>query len=319
MMMKLSSLFRKTPPTLPHTSVARPDLPAAALPLAVDGYGFPRPDWAQFRQWLGSQPEAEHGEWQRAAQHHWLQTMQSRAPDRLAITPSKRFLLLHPTTLPERIGAYTELLEKLTTRLSLALPGLAEPPTGQMPVLLFGQPEDYHNYSSHYYPAYGEYGLSGGMFLAEGMGHIALPYFGFRAVEPVLAHELTHAALWRRKLPRWLDEGLAVTFEHANYPHPGRETPFEQQRAHRALWNAQSIQRFWQGASFLEADEHQQRSYELARVLVEGLSKDRERFLAFVQHAQRRDAGEAAARERLGFSLGDAAAAYLGDGDWGPV
>lgn len=216
--MKLFSLFRRSPAQA--VPAPPPPLPEGVLPLAYDEYGFARPDWRTFEAWLVSQPEASHADWRRAADRQWLAAVQAMAPDRWTITPSQRFLLLHPTQLPERIGAYTTLLEKLTTRLGMMLPELARPPQGQMPVLIFAAEHEYQVYSTHYYPEYGEYGLSGGMFLAEGGGHIALPYFGFRAAEPVIAHELTHACLHHCALPRWLDEGLAVAFEHASYPRP---------------------------------------------------------------------------------------------------
>jgi hypothetical protein len=239
-------------------------------------------------------------------------------PGHWRITESAQFLLLHPEQLPERAQAYLDVLEKLAKRLTLSMPQLAHAPVGKLPVLLFSTPDSYHRYVAYYYPEYGVYGLSGGMFLSEGGGHIALPWQGFRTAEPVLAHELTHAALSGRRLPRWLDEGLAVAFEQANYPHPDRETPFERQRKHRAFWTEASLQRFWSGEAFFDPDEHQPNSYELAQTLVAGLSTERERFLAFVAQAARGDSGEAAARAVLGFSLSEAVGAYLGEGDWAP-
>ncbi|MBV8660422.1 MAG: hypothetical protein JO142_21595 [Burkholderiales bacterium] len=313
--MRLFSLFRRKPAER-FDALPVPSLPAEALTLVVDEFGFPRPDWAHFAAWLAQYPTAEHATHYAAANHLWLEAMRASLPGAHTITASARFLILHPTELPERIGAYTALLEKLTSRLLLLLPGLASAPVGRMPVLLFGHHDAYHHYCAHYYPDYGEYGLSGGMFLATGTGHIALPYHHYAAAEPVLAHELTHAMLRTRRLPRWLDEGLAVTFEQTCYPPRRRETPFEQQAAHQRLWTEDNIQRFWRGDAFFAADEFQTRSYELAQTLVAGLSHDREAFLKFAQAADHRDAGEAAAQATFGFGLGQAMAAYLGQAKW---
>ncbi|SMC29308.1 hypothetical protein SAMN02745857_03754 [Andreprevotia lacus DSM 23236] len=315
--MGLLALFKRKPPA----SAPQPPqltLPPDVLPIYGDELGFPRPDWRHFQGWLAGQPLAEQAAWYGAANHHWLSEWQALAGGSMAIASSPRFLLFYPQGLPERTSAYFDVLESLTTRLLQLLPGLAEPPSGQMSVLVFGSPADYHDYSAYYYPDFGAYGLSGGMFLYEGAGHIALPYHGFHVVEPVLAHELTHAMLRKRRLPRWLDEGLAVTFEQLCYPVRPQQTPFEQQRSHQALWTAETIQRFWSGESFSAPDEYQSHSYELAQVLVGGLSRERARFLAFAGDARRADAGASACQTHLGVSLSEAVAAYLGEGDWGP-
>jgi hypothetical protein len=314
----LSRLFTSKPRDAVSPTTPWRTLPPEALPFDVDEFDYLRPQWPVFYEWLAEQPAEEAGEWRTAAVHRWLSAMVESQPDRWRIAESAQFLLLHPANLAERPAAYLDVLEKLVRRLTLTLPQLAQAPLGKLPVLLFATPDHYHRYVAHYYPEYGVYGLSGGMFLGEGGGHIALPWQGFHMAEPVLAHELTHAALRKRRLPRWLDEGLAVAFEQANYPHPSRETPFERQRKHRTFWTEASMQRFWSGEAFFDPDEHQPNSYELAQTLVAGLSTERERFLAFVAQAKRSDGGEGAAQAVLGVSLSDAVGAYLGEGDWAP-
>jgi hypothetical protein len=76
--------------------------------------------------------------------------------------------------------------------------------------------------------------------------------------------------------------------------------------------------RFWSGKAFSRADEGNALSYGMAHLLTTNLAHEFDRFRAFALSADWPDAGEAAAREHLGISLGDLVGAVLGDGVWAP-
>ena len=142
------------------------------------------------------------------------------------------------------------------------------------------------------------------------------------AIEPVIAHEITHAFLAHLPIPAWLNEGLAVNTERRLCPPPpGLHTPQELHAMHRRYWDDESIQTFWSGQSFLAADDGNLLSYELGRIIVEHLSRDWPRFVRFVQQARLADAGHDAASTVLGIDLGEAVSAMFGAdnaGSWAP-
>ena len=75
-------------------------------------------------------------------------------------------------------------------------------------------------------------------------------------IEPVIAHEMTHAALAHLKLPKWLDEGIAVNTEHRiSTVTVHREHAMELIAKHRDFWNPEKMQEFWTGESFLRTDD----------------------------------------------------------------
>ncbi len=88
------------------------------------------------------------------------------------------------------------------------------------------------------------------------------------------------------------------------------------------FWNAQSIQEFWSGSSFMRTDDGNQLSYDLARILVDQLSRNWPDFAAFVGSARRQDAGATAAHAVYASSLGSLTTALLDmppDPAWDPA
>jgi len=195
-------------------------------------------------------------------------------------------------------------------RVEKLLGGLARFPAQQKSILIvLDSEEDYYHYVSIYYPDGGEFSRSGGMYIHFGCPHFVAVRAGLAAIEPVIAHEMTHSALAHLRLPTWLDEGIAVNTEHklagaGRLPH----TPREVHQMHLRFWNPATIQEFWTGASFHRTDDGHLLSYELARVIVEQMARDWEAFQAFVATAARQDGGAAAAGMALGVDLG----AYVG-------
>ncbi|WP_395789434.1 hypothetical protein [Aquimonas sp.] len=88
-------------------------------------------------------------------------------------------------------------------------------------------------------------------------------------------------------------------------------------RKHAAFWNADTIQEFWSGKSFLRTDDGNLLSYDLARHITGRAAHAEDRFRAFVRHAHQRDAG-VGAEPQLGFRIADLATAMLGEGEWTP-
>ncbi len=85
---------------------------------------------------------------------------------------------------------------------------------GKCVLFAFAKADTYYDYIADYYPDEGEFGLSGGMFLDDGYGHIAIPAVYAGGYERTLAHEMTHALLQRRlPLPAWPNEGVTQVIE----------------------------------------------------------------------------------------------------------
>lgn len=281
--------------------------------------GLPLLDWDAALAWLAQQPEAEQAATRRALQRAWLLHLR----DALGVKPGPAYALrehdglLLLSALPEQQAA---LVQRFTLRcrqqLQQLLAGLAAPrqADGAADILIvFDAEESYYRYTSAYLPE-GEYGLSGGMHIDAGCSHFVVPQGSLTQIEPVIAHELTHACLSHLHIPAWLNEGLAVGCERQICPHPGVQDPALAR--HQAYWTPARLQAFWCGRSFLQQDEGQELSYALALLLVQGLAADDwPRLRDFARQAQAGDAGAAAAREHLGLDLGAALAHLLGRDD----
>lgn len=194
---------------------------------------------------------------------------------------------------------------------------------GEKSIVVVTDDEDsYYRYIANHYAEDGEFGFSGGVFLAQGCPHFVVKRGEFRTLEPVIAHEMTHSALAHLDLPLWIDEGLAVNTEHRLVGTSARtHTAHELHAKHLAFWNAERIQEFWSGRSFHRSDDGQMLSYELARILVRELSRDWASFAAFARAAEREDAGQAAAERVLGVDLVASVCAIFGktpDAGWVP-
>lgn len=220
----------------------------------------------------------------------------------------------------------TALLRYVATtrrRLLRVLEGVAQFAPGEKSVVLVLDDEDsYYRYIANHYPDDGEFGFSGGVFLAEGCPHFVVKRNDLRAIEPVIAHEMTHSALAHLDLPLWLDEGLAVNTERTLAGSTGNgHTPQQLHGKHVAFWDPARIQEFWSGRSFYRTDDGQMLSYELARILVQEMARDWPSFGAFTREARRDDAGHDAARRLLGVDLAASVCALFGkapDEGWRP-
>jgi hypothetical protein len=249
----------------------------------------------------------------------WLEALGATLGKEYRIVDSERFLLLSALE-PRAAKVLLKMVERARKRIFMVLDGIArESENGKVCVLVLDGQDRYYDYVSNYDAQGGEYALSGGMFIQRGYGHFVFVASEAHAMEPTIAHELTHCLVQHLPLPAWLNEGIAVNTEHQLHP-PGRPfyTPDELHEKHVAFWNETTIQEFWSGKSWRRPDEGNMLSYDMAKHFVLLASQDYGAFCAFANAADWRDGGDAAAQKHLGFPVGNLAEAILGEGPWAP-
>jgi hypothetical protein len=195
-------------------------------------------------------------------------------------------------------------------------------PWGKDLLIVFDDEETYYRYVSYYYAEDGEFATSAGMHISAGCSHFVTRKADLSAIEPVIAHEMTHGCVAHLPLPLWLNEGIAVNTEQKIAAvGPLLYTVQEMRDKHLAFWREPEIQQFWSGESFHRTDDGNLLSYDLARIIVEQLAKDWELFKRFVSLADRADAGASAAEAVYGLDLGLFVSALLeedGSPAWAP-
>lgn len=276
---------------------------------------LPIPDWETIgaNESVGRAPREVY--WTSAAAH-WLEAMSAALGANYRLRESSDFLLL--SALPERSAqSFLSFCQGALRRLRHSLRELADSDgAGKHVVVVFADEDAYYDYISHYYADGGEYAMSSGVFLQEGYGHFALYEGAAEAMEPVIAHELTHCLLMHLPIPTWLNEGLAVNTERTLFPRladPRAQlySPQEIAEQHAGYWNEARIQAFWSGESFARADEGNRLSYDLAAKMTALAARDEAAFRAFVADAHMDDGG-AGAEHHLGYPVAHLAEAVLG-------
>jgi hypothetical protein len=275
--------------------------------------GFPYLRWDRVTQWVTGFPTDEEAAsaWE-ACCSGWQRHLRDALGAGYRIDESPAAVVLSSLD-ANQAQATLEFMEKTQRRIVHVLQGIARlPELGNELLIVIDDEDAYYRYVSHFYPDTGEFAFSGGMHINDGASYYVTTKADLRAIEPVIAHEMTHGCVGHLSLPLWLNEGLAVNTEHTLVG-AGRplESPAEMHAKHRKFWGPAQIQEFWSGASYRRPDEANRLSYDLGRVLVEQLSRDWPRFAAFANAAHYADAGAAAAREHLGMELGVLVAALL--------
>lgn len=266
--------------------------------------GVPHLDWTAAAEWLAANG-ARDAAAAAAIRRGWLMHLREWLGPHYRLHESPEAIAVSSL---DDVTANALLRYVATTRrrIDRVLAGLAQFPSGEKSiVLVLDDEETYYHYVSTWYSDSGEFGFSGGMFIGQGCPHFVVKRNDLRAVEPVIAHELTHSALAHLDLPLWLDEGLAVNTERTVAGTlPQSHTAQQLHAKHVAFWDDASIQQFWSGHAFRRSDDGQMLSYELARILVQEMSRDWPAFAGFVRQAAREDAGYTAALQQLGIDLG---------------
>jgi hypothetical protein len=289
----------------------------------VDASGFPSVDWTAAQSWVESVPgdSAKADAWA-ACERAWLEHLRAALGGEYRVRSEGSAILL--STLPANVADATLVfVNKTVQRIVRVLDGVAvSPEWGYDILVVFEDDETYYRYVSHYYPEAGEFAASSGMYINGGCGHFVTVKADLRSVEPVIAHELTHACLSHLPIPAWLNEGLAVNTEFRLCPPPQTAVnPRQIHARHRNFWGPAEIQEFWSGKSFLRSDEGNELSYDLARLLVSQFAAEWERFRQFALAANLADGAATAAQEHLHVDLGAAVCAVLereADPSWAP-
>jgi hypothetical protein len=278
---------------------------------------LPHLDWQAVRTWVESLPDASrHDPAWAACEAAWLEHLAQALGAGFEVYAAADTQLVARSTASEAKRTMQFIVSTRRDVLNVLADLAQDEGWGRHIVVLFDDQDSYYRYVSRFYPTAGEFGLSGGMFINAGCAHFVAVEAELQMLQPVIAHETTHAMLAHLPLPAWLNEGLAVNTEQrlcpvlAN-PSLARLTPQQMHRRHVAFWGADDVQAFWSGQSFLRSDEGNELSYDLARILVAQFSKDWPAFTAFANAAKLDDAGAAAAQEHLGIDLGAAIAAIL--------
>jgi len=283
--------------------------------------GFPQPDWkiigdAIRRDYPDEKERA--AAWQEAVQQ-WAGIIQyALGRETYSLYQSKRTLIVTAKSgfaARGLLGICDAAVKQIQYRLGKLVCDM----TVWKPVVFFFDDLDvYYRYISHFYSEGREHVQNGGIFLPRGYPHVAIPP-GQRYQRPdeTVVHELTHFGLRKLHLPRWLNEGLAVAMESEVLGSRISQTDIERLKETQVHWNAENIQGFWRGDSFMNSEETRE-SYLTARVLVQNVWKEFPEFQEFVRDASPADGGEASALKYLGISLSDVAASFLGEGDWTP-
>lgn len=276
--------------------------------------GFPVADWDAVSAWvetnIGDDEQDLDVVWEQAW-GHWMNRMLSALGEGYYSLEGENFYLL--TRLPED-GA-NRLLDELEDRLGEAdglLGRLANPmDEGKMSVFVIDDLPRYRDYVAVFFGDPEQFVLDSGVFLEEGFPQFVLPHGRVEKLAATISRELAHYLLSHYKhLPTWLDEGIAQWVEGEMAQSVSSKFTDEQVAAHLTYWNAQTIQEFWEGASFRKPGEACALSYELAlwltAYLIEEAGLAATRVEKFITEAHADDAGEAAARQHLNISLGEA-------------
>lgn len=301
--------------------------------------GFTRVDWPVIANAIERAfPAGDHAEAWTEAARYWVWRLREDLGGRYEVEESPDFILLADAGRDfagrlvrfagENVAAIRHHLDELAWH---DLPG-------KQVVMLLSDEDDYYQYLSQFCDRDTIPG-SLGFHVERGLPHIVVKLTTELEAAQTLAHELTHSCLVHLPIPLWLNEGIAMRLQRvtagafAPRSHEGATSSLwaaminwvpplmwdELAERQYAFWNERNIQSFWAGTSFSDFQESVDLSYNLAEVLVTLLGENREEFLQFVGRAHYDDAGQTAALDSLGLSLGDAAATFLGDGNWRPV
>lgn len=284
------------------------------------GVTHPIPDWDAHAATAPTDESRLDAFWNAAAET-WLSKLGASFDPGFSIARSPEFLLLSnlPTRRRDLVLGYGERTRKAILR---NLDGIAASVGhGRHVIVVVDDADQYYDYISNYYPERGEFAYSSGMFLHSGYGHFVLIATDLDQMEPIIAHELTHALVAHLPIPAWLNEGLAVNTERLLVPHLAHHSsaaysPMEMAEKHARHWNAATIQEFWCGTSFTKPDEGAELSYDLAQKMVAIAARDYPRFRDFCLEASFEDAGDAASRRHYGFPIDQLLEAVLEPGPW---
>lgn len=297
-------------------------IPENLLAHFVDRGDFCHPEWREISKKLQAEPwPHDHLPvlW-RELVLNWLTRLREALGQDYKIYETKNFFLL-ANPVDKSPADYLAFLEKArTTFREVLLDASWTGFNGKHVALLFDRDADYCRYVAPLYTEGDPVPL--GMFTSMGgYAHMVLPYVKGSVLRG-LAYLYAHNSLCHLPLPRWLRAGLSKRFEGLVVSAPRFNLDVERCDRHYACWNEITIQEFWSGKSWESLDEPGCLSFELSRILFGKIEQiirpTKENMRLFIKEAHHRDAGDKAARQYLGWSLGDLVADFLGEGNWAP-
>lgn len=294
--------------------------------------GFPRPIWEKVEQWANRQIEIStdpHAVWNEFALE-WLEKLSDHLGPNYGIHESPNFWLLDAND-EQAALARLQFLEYALSEIFKIIGNVAsDEGFGKHIVLSFLDDQKYYEYISHFYPEEGAFGLSGGIFVNEGYGHIVLPPGDVDQTERAVVYQLTHASLSHLESPLWLHQALACFTEgkffnanqgqavldiiHGGQGAVGGLTAGEATDDFNQFWAENGLDSFWDGESFLRDDEGQGFSFNLASMILSYLLEafEPEAVVNFIKNATYDDGGKKAAIEYLGVELEEIGADLIG-------
>ena len=325
------------PPSAP--AQAAQSHPAAPTAISLEGldsfpfaahikthYGFPIVDWPVVERWVyETVTEEQRATAWGACEKAWLLHFREALGPGFRLDEGSTACVL--SSLAQKASRATlTYMERTPRRIGAILDGVADiqyaAGWGKDLLIVLDDEKQYYEYVSYYYPDSGEFAFSGGMYINWGCGHFVTAKSDLHSIERTIAHEMTHQCIAHLAIPKWLDEGIAVNTEFRLAGSGSKlYTPEQMRTKHRRFWGAAEIQQFWSGESFRRADDGNMLSYDLARILVDQFAREWDPFKAFVLAADHGDAGDGAARQHLGVSLGAAVAALMektASAEWEP-
>ncbi|MBT9585291.1 hypothetical protein IV102_18245 [bacterium] len=300
--------------------VAEADLPLTEVPFRWQSQGgFSHPQWSSIHPWVFcSYPPAQQPGVYRALTTAWLERVCHEGGAGFGLADSRHFRLLSPFS-PTKSKMFLQFFEEARRRIDGLLGDLAfRDALGPHVVMIFRNSQQYWKYASHFFGD-GEVGGQGGVCVQEGYVHVVSYDQMAQSLQGILAHEFVHNLLVHRKMPLWLEEGLAELLPMQMRLSAGHLGDIASEAgALRQCWQKHGLTDFWSGESFFAADERQKASYQLSEVLTRLIldGPNASRFGEFVAAAERTDGGERAALSVLGYSLNDAVSKFLGPGRW---
>ncbi|OWK35038.1 hypothetical protein [Fimbriiglobus ruber] len=292
---------------------------------------WPIPRWPEVDQKINLLPESDRAVAWADVTRTWLNAVQSVLGDQFAVyeTEGTQLLAVKDEVYAGALLANVRHCRTVLVELLTDIGKFHRP--GKELVICLPIAELYYSYLTLYFPDGQDYGGSSGVYVKDGYPHIVCSGTRTDALLGVFAHELTHASLSDLRCPLWLEEGITQLVETKVTGAHVVQMDTEDIRAMTRYWSRNGLGMFWWGHGYAAPGSVQKYCYlfsvMLMTVLVEehrvGLlgfgKRRRERLLAFVRNAgSENDAGRAAARQYLGYSLGTLAAKCLGPGDWEP-
>src|ERR1700733_10081456 len=164
--------------------------------------GLPIVEWTEVQRWIvESVPENLRAEAWASCERAWLLHFREALGTAFHLEEGNTAAIL--SSLDPKLAQVTlEYVERTLKRICSVLHGIAKSPEWCKDFLIvFDDADRYYDYVSYYYPDSGEFAFSGGMYIGAACSHFVTVKADVRSIEPVIAHEMTHAGLSHLPIP----------------------------------------------------------------------------------------------------------------------